>query len=128
MSDVERSPEYTITMAEGAYTAIEQALTKLREAEMAIHPQIGKWMAANPDGDGDRYEEYARLLKLHIEQQQSLIRSLLSSLMRPARDGNVRLSADGPASLFFSYTSGYCGAMVMHANDNPLKTTWSVHT
>lgn len=128
MTDNDPSPEYTITMAEGAYTAIEQALTTLHEAENTIHRQVAEWISANPDKDEQRYEEYARLLKLQIEQQQSFIRSLVSSLMRPARDGNVRLSADGPASLFFSYSSGYCGAMVMHRNDNPLKTTWSVHT
>lgn len=76
------------------------------------------------------YEELAEKRRLVVEAQQSFIRSLLGVIRSNDHDGNVRLAWDGDASLFFSYDSGYHGAMIFHNNhrDGEPFGTWSVHT
>jgi hypothetical protein len=111
--------QFTIIMTEGAQQAYDQAMDQIREAD--------RWIAeaTEPDEQHNRAER-VRLMRQTFHSEWGI----LTGINR--RDGDLTLSWDCHASVFFRYASGYHGGLIFHPdyeNGNRLPVgRWSIHT
>jgi hypothetical protein len=105
------SPQYTITMHEGAYDVLKACLAKVEDT--------------TDINAADSYETLANAQRKALALQANLLRNLVRLLQSTDYDGDLSLAVDGPMSLFFRHQkSGYHGAMIFHPNSGE----WQIHT
>lgn len=115
------SEQRTVTLHEGAVDVLK---------DMLAHVQT---TAQEQINSATTYEELARNQREVIEQQWSLLTTLVSRLTGGANnyDGDLHIFPDSaPLSLFWRHEkSGYHGGLIFHQPYNGQKVgRWSVHT
>lgn len=132
-----RTREFTVTFGQNVYTILRTCEKLICEASAWVEGL--KWMdEPMPEDATDTIKELEKRREQVREMELSFYRGVMGLMSVAASYGGMKLSWDGPDSIFFQTPKGFHGALIFHrlyegdvTSSERVATpvgTWSIHT